>query len=239
MQIRKQLFPYYDLKAIIDNIYDLARKAFGVRGRDNSGNSERLATQADQTTGNGYLSNIQGYTANIPALSSPIVRNLYLSTDGKGSGVNMAGSAFVEDNKDSARLKFQTQNVQKYEVTERAPTYNIDKTTDFKSFPFAEINQISISGFNLSIDTALQFKFYFWNALINTYEAFYDYVVGYGSPNYNAENQNIKFFPNVVGDWNEDDSRYGYFEIISLGTATAPNHIFFVDITVTPFSKNS
>lgn len=214
-----------------------AYSAQRVRGVSNSNADERLATQADQSTGNTYLSNIQGYASNLTTLVTPIESKLSLTSDGKGSGVNASGAAFSEDNKDSARLKFQTQNIQSIEVTEEASSYKIDKVSDPKAFPFSEINQISIAGFNLSTDTALQFKFYFWNAANNAYEPFYDYVVGYGSPNYNAENQNIKFFPNIVGNWNESDSQYGYLDVIELGTATTPDHLFYVNITVTPFSK--
>jgi len=208
-----------------------------VRGVSNINADERLATQADQATQTGHLNSISGYTANLPTIASAIESKLYVTADGKGLGFNSVGSGFEEDNKNPARLKFQTQNIQRHEVTEERSTYDINKVSDPSRLGYAEINQIVIAGFNLSIDTALQFTFYFWNATNRAYEPFYDYVVGYGSPNYNAENRDIKFFPNIVGDFNRDDNRYGYFEIITLGTATAPNHLFYVNITVTPFSK--
>lgn len=231
MQIRPQDYPYTDVKCT-------TRDAVKVVGTTNAGECERLATQADQSTQTGHLSTISGYTANLPTIASALESKLYLTTDVEGVGFNSVGSAFEEDNKSHARLKFQTQNIQRHEVTEETSTYDINKVSDHSKLNYAEINQISIAGFNLSIDTALQFTFYFWNATNSAYEPFYDYVVGYGSPNYNAENRDIKFFPNIVGAWNEDDNRYGYFEVTKLGTITAPNHLFYVNITVTPFSKN-
>ncbi len=228
MQIRPQDYPYTDVKCT-------TRDAVKVVGTTDAGSCERLATRADQATQTGQLSTISGYTANLPIIASAIESKLYVTAD--GVGFNSVGSGFEEDNRSHARLKFQTQNIQRYAVTDKESTYNIDRVSDPDKLNYAEINQISIAGFNFSTDTALQFTFYFWNATNRAYEPFYDYVVGYGSPNYNAENRDIKFFPNIVGDWNRDDGRYGFFEVVTLGTATAPDHQFFVNITVTPFSK--
>jgi hypothetical protein len=231
MQIRPQDYPYTDVKCT-------TRDAVKVVGTTNAGECERIATQADQATQTGHLSTISGYTANLPTIASALESKLYVTAGGEGFGFNSVGSGFEEDNKSPARLKFQTQNIQRHEVTEEASAYDIDKVSAPDKLNCAEINQISIAGFNLSTDTALQFTFYFWNETNSAYEPFYDYVVGYGSPNYNAENRDIKFFPNIVGDWNADDRRYGYFEVVTRGTATTPNHLFYVNITVTPFNKS-
>lgn len=230
MQIRNQPYPYTDVKCP-------TRDAVKVVGTTNAGECERIATQADQATQTGHLNSINGYTSNLPTIASALESKLYVTGE-KGLGFNSVGSGFEEDNRNPARLKFQTQNIQRHEVTEGASTYDINKVSDPEKLNCAEINQISIAGFNLSTDTALQFTFYFWNETNRAYEPFYDYVVGYGSPNYNAENRDIKFFPNIVGDWYAKDRRYGYFEIVTRGIATEPHHLFYVNITVTPFNKS-
>lgn len=208
-----------------------------VRGVNNSNADERLATQADQATGNGLLENIRTYTSNIASISGALIGGLFLSPGNEQSGFNAVGASYLEDNSESARLKFQTQNIQTIEVTAEEAVYNINQVSDPEKYICAEINQISISGFNYSTDTALRFKFYFYNTVRERYEMFYSYVVGYGSPNYNANNENIKFFPNIVCDWNRDERRYGYVEIEELGTATLPSHHFIINITITPFIK--
>ena len=191
-------------------------------------NNPSLSTLAEQQTQSNYISNVLSY------LSSVITGSVYMTYSLQGSGVNALGAGWMENNSNNAREKFQTQNIQSYDVNEGTSVYNINKTTDARAFPAAEINQISISGFNFSTDTALLFTFYFWNATTSAYEEFHHYTVGYGSESYIENNHNIKFMPNIYADWNTDDSRYGYFDVTTLGTATTPDHAFWVDIAVSP-----
>lgn len=221
MQIRPQDYPYTDVKCT-------TRDAVKIVGTTNAGACERLATQNDQVTQTGHLSNLYS------ALVSLIESQVQMTNSFAGVGINAIGAGWREDNSNNAREKFQTQNIQTYAVTEATSAYNINKATDPNSMTSAEINQISISGFNFSTDTALLFTFYFWNAQTSAYEAFHHYTVGYGSESYIENNHNIKFMPNIYADWNRDESRYGYFTIDTLGTATKPEHAFWVDIAVSP-----
>jgi hypothetical protein len=191
-------------------------------------NNPSLSTLAEQQSQSTYLANL------LSNLASLVESTVHMTIGLGGSGVNAIGAGWREDNSNNAREKFQTQNIQFYEVNERTSRYDITKTTDPQAMTSAEINQISIAGFNFSTDTALLFTFYFWNAQTSAYEAFHHYTVAYGSASYVANNHNIKFMPNIYADWNDDDSRYGYFSITNLGTATTPDHDFWVDIAVSP-----
>lgn len=222
-QIGNQDYPFTDVKE------NGAIPAVKVRGTTSDSTSERLATQSDQASGNSLLSTLAG------SLASVISKGLYVTPWKKEVGVQFAGIGFPVSNEEYAELKFQTQNIQRIPITEVETEYDINLTPDGTVFTFAEINQISIGGFNLSVDTALQFTFYV--NINGTKTPFYDFFVGYGSPNYNEKNGEIKFFPNVVGEWDRDRLRYGSLVVTYLGTATTPQHLFWANVTVTPFEQ--
>jgi len=213
-----------------------AYSAQGVRGRSDTNVSERLATRADQATQSTILTSIAGSSSSIDAgVNSVISKGMYVSPHKKEYGVRISGVGYIIDNSEPATLKFQTRNIQHIQITESETRYDINLTPDPSQFPLAEINQLSIGGFNLSTDTAIRFTLYVFDGSNDM--PVYDWVVGYGSTSYVDKNTNIKFFPNIVAEWDRDRDRYGFIDVTYLGTATSPIHIFFVNVTVTPFQN--
>lgn len=220
---------------VTDTYCGSTRKAIGVRGRTDAGVCERLATQADQVTGNNILSFIYNL---FQSLVAHFISNVYVRNKKEDSGILALGTGFGESNTSISTLKNQTQNVQRIVLDESSGAPKINLVSDPRKYPFAEINQISISGFNYSEDTRLWVRYWAYNIETSAYYQVWANCIEYGSAEGMSFNDQIKFMPNIVAEWHDGDEQYGYIEITESGNILASTEYDLeILVTLTPFNK--
>lgn len=223
---------YTPLEMLNDIYCGVVRRAFGVRGRDDTGTSERLATEKTQATGNAFLQNIYSYIQNILSYFLDDIWGRRSKTD---SGILALGSYYGEDNAAVATTKLQTKNIQTITVDENNYVYNIDQTTDSGRYVYAEIIDISIAGFNYSADTRLFIRYYAWDATLATYYEIWSNTIEYGTNSGLAFNSGKTFKTVPFADWNGYDNRYGYIEVeLGGGSSMGISYVFDINIIINP-----
>ena len=191
-----------------------------VRGVSTPGTSERLATQADQTTAISYLNGI--YSQAVYILGA-FVSKIALCNKSDISGIVSAGVGRLPGNENFATRKLQTtpNNTAVIVIDSSAGTeFDIGAGyVDPRAHQMLEMSELVIGGFNYSGDAPFIIKLFLFAKDTSAYHEILSVPVEIGNATGAAVMFKHKWDTKVVANWDDDGRRYGYFEIInSVGT---------------------
>ena len=181
-----------------------------------------LATGTKQDTGNSQLAVINANTSTVARAVSPA----YLD----GSAMAVSGDGYEPNHSTKAVRKMQTQWVQNYEVDETTATLDIDETTDARDYPLAQFDAINFIIKNNDATYPVDIEILYYNKTTPQYELAWSWRIAASSTLSLYE----KFMPTYVGDWNDDDGRYGYIVLTTVGGTL--NYDAKINFTFTPIN---